>query len=209
VIYANLRKVIHFLFTCNLSEIATIFVAVLLGFPAPLLPLQILWVNLVTDILPAVALIRDPAEPDIMRRPPRDPRQALVTWSFGARILAEGALLAAGVLSAYMWAMLQDGVGARANTMAFVALVLVHPLQAAYCRSHRLGWWRLPPNRLIWVAALTLGLVQWGAITWAPLATILGAVPLSLIDWMVTVAAVTWPVALLEVLKARRGRMSR
>jgi Cation transporting ATPase, C-terminus len=89
--------------------------------------------------------------------------------------------------------------------MAFVALVLVHPLQAAYCRSHRLGWWRLPPNRLIWVAVLTLGLVQWGATTWAPLATILGAVPLSPIDWMVTVAAVTWPVALLEVLKARRG----
>jgi magnesium-transporting ATPase (P-type) len=76
VIYANLRKVIHFLFTANLSEIATIFVAVALGFPAPLLPLQILWVNLVTDILPALALIRDPAEADVMRRPPRDPRGA-------------------------------------------------------------------------------------------------------------------------------------
>ena len=73
VIYANLRKVIHFLFTCNLSEILAIFVAILLGFPAPLLPLQILWVNLVTDILPAMALIRDPAEPDVMRRPAAAP----------------------------------------------------------------------------------------------------------------------------------------
>ena len=73
MIYANLRKVIHFLFSCNLSEILTVFVAILLGFPAPLLPLQILWVNLVTDILPADGLIRDPAEPDVMRRPPRDP----------------------------------------------------------------------------------------------------------------------------------------
>jgi Ca2+-transporting ATPase len=206
VIYANLHKVIHFLFTCNLSEIAAIFVAVLLGFPAPLLPLQILWVNLVTDSFPAMALIRDPAEPGMMRRPPRDPRQALVTWRFGVRILAEGALLAAGVLSAYFWALAQDGAGLRANTMAFVALVLVHPLQAAYCRSADQGWWRLPRNALIWVSALTLAFIQWAAITWAPLATILGAEPLALGDWVVLLAAVTWPVALLEALKVGRRR---
>jgi Ca2+-transporting ATPase len=206
VIYANLQKVIHFLFTCNLSEIAAIFVAVLLGLPAPLLPLQILWVNLVTDILPALALIRDPAEPDVMRRPPRDPREPLITWRLAARFLAEGTLLSAGVLSAYTWAIVQDGVNVRANTMAFVALVLVHPLQAAYCRSDQRGWWRLPRNGLIWVAALALVLVQWGAISWAPLATILGAVPLSAVDWIVTVAAVTWPVVVLEALKAWRHR---
>ena len=90
VIYANLRKVIRFLFSCNLSEILTIFVAILLGYPTPLLPLQILWVNLVTDILPATALIRDPADDDVMGRPPRDPAEALVTWRSGARILGEG-----------------------------------------------------------------------------------------------------------------------
>jgi P-type Ca2+ transporter type 2C len=153
-----------------------------------------------------VALIRDPAEPDIMRRPPRDPRQPLITWRLGARILAEGTLLSAGVLSAYAWAILQEGVSPRANTMAFVALVLVHPLQAAYCRSDRRGWWHLPRNGLIWAAALTLGLAQWGAISWAPLATVLGAVPLSAADWIVTVAAVTWPVAVLEAVKAWRHR---
>jgi P-type Ca2+ transporter type 2C len=209
VIYANLSKVIHFLFTCNLTEIAAIFVAVLLGLPAPLLPLQILWVNLVTDILPAVALIRDPAEPDIMRRPPRNPRLPLITWRLGTRILAEGTLLSAGVLSAYTWALLQEGVTPRANTMAFVALVLMHPLQAAYCRSDLRGWWRLPRNSLMWVAALTLVLVQWGAISWAPLATVLSSVPLSAVDWIVTVAAVTWPVAVLEGLKAWRNRRRR
>ena len=115
VIYANLRKVIHFLFTCNLSEILAIFVAILLGFPAPLLPLQILWVNLVTDILPAMALIRDPAEPDVMRRAPRRRQDALVTWRFGRRMLAEGALLSAGVLGAYLWAVWHDGPGPRAT----------------------------------------------------------------------------------------------
>jgi Ca2+-transporting ATPase len=155
VIYANLRKAIHFLFTCNLSEILTIFVAILLGFPAPLRPLQILWVNLVTDILPAMALIRDPAEPDVTRRPPRDPRDALVTWRFGQRMLAEGALLSAGVLGAYCWAVWREGPGPRATTMAFVALVLLHPFQAINCRSDDVGWWRLPPNGLAWGALRT------------------------------------------------------
>ena len=100
-IYANLRKVIHFLFSCNLSEILTILIAIAAGFPSPLLPLQILWVNIVTDILPAVALIQDPAEPDVMRRPARDPGEAMITWHFGRRMLMEGLLLALGVLSAY------------------------------------------------------------------------------------------------------------
>ena len=114
MIYANLRKVIHFLFSCNLSEILTIFIAIVVGLPSPLLPLQILWVNLVTDILPAFALIRDPAEPNLMRRPPRDPSEALVTWRFGKRMLTEGAWLAAGVLSAYLWVIWQERSRRRA-----------------------------------------------------------------------------------------------
>ena len=208
-IYANLRKVIHFLFTANLSEIATIFVAVALGFPAPLLPLQILWVNLVTDIAPALALIRDPAEPDVMRRAPRDPREALVTWRSGRRMLAEGLVLAAGVLTAYFWIVWQEGAGARANTAALVALVLIHPLQAMYCRSDRLPWWQLPPNALTWAALVVLVGVQWLAVSWGPLGVLLRTQPLSLIDWATVVLAVTWPMIVLEgskMARARRGR---
>ncbi|HET8576836.1 MAG TPA: cation-translocating P-type ATPase, partial [Methylomirabilota bacterium] len=164
VIDANLRKVIHFLFSCNLSEILTIFIAILAGFPTPLLPLQILWVNLVTDILPAMALIRDPAEPNIMRRPPREPGEALVTWRFGGRMLAEGALLAAGVLSAYLWVVWQEGPGPRASTMAFMVVVLIHPFQAMNCRSEQLGWWRLPRNGWIWTALLALVGLQWASV---------------------------------------------
>jgi Ca2+-transporting ATPase len=206
VIYANLRKVIHFLFSCNLSEIVTVFVGILLGLPAPLLPLQILWINLVTDTLPAVALIRDPAEPDVMRRPPRDPREALLTWWFGGRILGEGALLAAGVLSLYLWAVWQEGPGPRAGTLAFVALVLIHPFQAMHCRSHRVGWWRLPPNRLLWASLAALVGLQVLATSWRPLARLLGTVPLAGSDWLVLSAAVLWPVLLMEVLKGRVSR---
>jgi Ca2+-transporting ATPase len=204
VIYANLKKVIHFLFSCNLSEILTVFFGILLGLPTPLLPLQILWINLVTDILPAMALIRDPAEPDVMRRPPRDPREALLTWRFGGTILMEGALLAAGVLGPYLWAVWQEGPGPRATTIAFVALVLIHPFQAMHCRSDRLGWWRLPPNRLLWGSLLVLVGLQWLATSWPPLVRLLGTVSLAASDWLTLTAAILWPVLLLELLKGRR-----
>jgi Ca2+-transporting ATPase len=202
VIYANLRKVIRFLFSCNLSEILTIFVAILLGLPAPLLPLQILWVNLVTDILPAMALIRDPAEPDVMRRPPRDPREALVTWRFGWRMLAEGLLLSAGVLSAYLWVVWREGTGSgAATTIAFMALVLIHPFQAINCRSEELGWWRLPSNVFTWVALLALVALQWLSIAFTPLAGLLGTVPLRGTDWVTLAVGVLWPVAAMETAK--------
>ena len=204
VIYGNLRKVIHFLFSCNLSEILTIFAAIVAGLPSPLAPLQILWVNLVTDILPAMALVRDPAEPDVMRRPPRAPSEALVTRAFGIRMLAEAACLAAGVLSAYLWVVLQEGVGPRAHTIAFVALVLVHPFQALHCRSEHRHSWRLPPNRLIWAALIVLVLVQWAAVAWPPLAGLLGTVPLGPGDWLLVAAAVLWPIGLLEATKRPR-----
>jgi Ca2+-transporting ATPase len=206
VIHANLRKVIHFLFSCNLSEILTIFVGILLGLPSPLLPLQILWVNLVTDILPALALVRDPAEPGVMRRPPREPGEALVTWRFGRRMLGEGALLAGGVLSAYLWVVWDEGPGARATTMAFMALVLIHPFQAMTCRSERLGWWRLPPNHFVWMSLLALMGIQWGSVAAAPLARLLGTVPLSGGDWLVLAAGILWPVLLMEGVKGWTAR---
>ena len=206
VIHANLRKVIRFLFSCNLSEILTIFVAVVAGLPSPLLPLQILWINLVTDILPAMALIRDPAEPDVMQRPPRDPREGLVPRPLGARMLVEGALLAAGVLSGYAWMVAREGAGPPASTVAFLAVVLIQPLQALHCRSEHAAWWRLPANPLVGISLAVLVAVQWGAITWPPLARLLGTVPLGLEGWLVAAVAVLWPVALLEGVKAWRGR---
>jgi Ca2+-transporting ATPase len=201
-IHANMRKVIHFLFSCNLSEILTIFVAILLGYPAPLLPLQILWVNLVTDILPAVALIRDPADHDVMQRPPRDPAEALITWRFVARVLGEGALLAAGVLSVYVWVVWNEGPDARASTMAFSALVLIHPFQALSCRSERLNWWQLQPNWWVPLSLLVLFGAQWLALEPSPLARLLGTVPLTRADWLALAFGVLWPVTVMEARKA-------
>jgi P-type Ca2+ transporter type 2C len=205
VIYANLQKVIRFLFSCNLSEIVLIFAAIAAGLPAPLLPLQILWINLVTDILPAVALIRDPAEPDIMRRPPRDPRAALVSRRAGVEMLVDGVLLSAGALTGYVWGIWQYGVGAHAGTLSFLTLVLLHPFQALNCRSQSAVWWRLPPNPLIWVSVVVLALVQWLAIAPTPLADVLQTVPLSAIDWLVATACAVWPVAAMQLAKLIRA----
>ncbi|HUM16375.1 MAG TPA: cation-translocating P-type ATPase [Candidatus Nitrosotalea sp.] len=208
IIYANLQKVIHFLFSCNLSEILTIFVAILVGYPTPLLPLQILWVNIVTDILPALALIRDPADDDVMLRPPRGPAEALITWRFGGRILGEGALLASGVLSAYLWTVGNQGPGAPASTMAFMAVVLIHPFQAMSCRSDRLSWWQLPPNPWVPLSLIALVVLQWLTIEYGPLARLLGTAPLTEADVIVLAIGVLWPVAVLEVLKAWGRRPS-
>ncbi len=138
VIHGNLRKVIHFLFTCNLSEILTIFAAIVAGLPSPLGPLQILWVNLVTDILPAMALVRDPAEPGVMRRPPRDPREPLVTWPRAVRMLGEAACLSAGMASAYLWAVLQDGAG-TAGAHAGLRRPRAHPSAPGAALPLRVG----------------------------------------------------------------------
>jgi Ca2+-transporting ATPase len=204
IIYANLRKVIHFLFSCNLMEIIVIFAAIVAGLPAPLLPLQILWVNLVTDILPALALIRDPAERDVMRRPPRERSEALVTWRFGGRVLGEAAVLAAGVLGAFLCTVAWHGGGPRANTVAFLAVVLVHPLHAMHCRSAHATVWRLPSNRLLAVSLVALTLAQGAAVSWRPLTALLGTAPLSGADWLVSAVGVLLPVLALEALKTRQ-----
>ncbi|HXU88244.1 MAG TPA: cation-transporting P-type ATPase [Methylomirabilota bacterium] len=205
VIYANLQKVIRFLFSCNLSEIVLILAAIAAGLPAPLLPLQILWINLVTDIVPAVALIRDPAEPGIMRRPPHARGTALVSWRAGGGMMLEGMLLSAGALSAYVWGIWHAGIGAEAGTLAFLTLVLLHPFQALNCRSQTAVWWQLPSNRLIWASAIILAAVQWLAIAPTPLAAILKTVPLSAADWLAATACAVWPVAGMQLVKWARA----
>jgi Ca2+-transporting ATPase len=149
-----------------------------------------------------VALIRDPADPDVMRRPPRDPAEALITGRFAARMLGEGALLAAGVLSVYLWVVWNEGPGPRASTMAFTTLVLIHPLQASSCRSDRWSWWQLRPNWWVPLSLLALLGAQWVAVEPGPLARLLGTVALTPGDWLMLAAGVLWPVAVVEARKA-------
>jgi Ca2+-transporting ATPase len=141
-IYDNIQKVLFFLLSCNVGEILLMLVASLLGWPAPLLPIQLLWINLVTDGLPALALSLEKPEPGIMQRKPRSPKESMLSMRSGLTILLQGALVGGVTLIAFGVVYLthpnsEEAVG-RARTMAFCVLVYAELLRALAARSQTL-----------------------------------------------------------------------
>ena len=121
-IYDNILKFVHYLLSCNTGEILVMFLASLAGFPTPLLPIQILWVNLVTDGLPALALGMDPVDPAIMKRPPRDPTEPVVTRMRGTLMILQGLFISVCTLAAYLLVLKVENEGIeRARTAAFMS----------------------------------------------------------------------------------------
>lgn len=143
-IYDNIRKVLVYLLSCNVGEILLILAAGLVGWPAPLLPIQLLWINLVTDGLPALALALEPPEPGVMRRKPRPPDESILSARLGLGILLQGALVGLAALAAFgtLYAIDPENVG-RARTMAFCVLVYGELLRALAARSETLTVARL------------------------------------------------------------------
>ncbi|MBC7122411.1 MAG: calcium-transporting P-type ATPase, PMR1-type, partial [Pseudothermotoga sp.] len=121
-IFDNIRKVVYYLLSCNISEVATIFVSILLRLPLPLIPVQILWMNLVTDGLPALALGVEPAEPDVMNRPPRDPKEGIMSKDVMKKIFIGGLLLSMLTLFVYGWALMEHDEIRLLRTMVFFTL---------------------------------------------------------------------------------------
>jgi Ca2+-transporting ATPase len=201
-IYANITKFVHMMFSHNLGEVMAIFVAIAVGWPLPLLPLQILWMNLVTDVFPALALAVEPAAPDVMQQPPRSPRAPLLSRSFLILIAWQGAMLAAITLLAYGWALRLYGAGAHARTIALFVLIGVQLGHMFNCRSRtRSAFDHLFDNPFIWVAsAIVIGL-QLLAIYLAPLARVLDTVRLTTTDWTVVTLSVFAPIAIVELTK--------
>jgi Ca2+-transporting ATPase len=122
VIFDNIEKFIYFLFSCNFIEIMVIFAAIVLRVPMPILALQILWLNLVVDVLPAMSLAWEPGEPGVMKRKPRDPQKAIVTRSFLIKVLGNGALIGLGTFAAFvisLWSGMDETI---ARTIAFSTL---------------------------------------------------------------------------------------
>jgi Ca2+-transporting ATPase len=137
-IYDNIQKFVVYLLACNAGEVLFMFCAALLGWPVPLTAIQLLWINLVTDGLPALALAMEPPEPDIMQRPPRPPRDRLITRSVGLRIVAQGVLIALTALIAF--ALVYHGDESQltdARTVAFTVMSLTQLSFAFACRSQR------------------------------------------------------------------------
>ena len=134
-IYDNIRKFIRFVVTCNSAEIWTIFLAPFLGLPVPLLPIQILWINLVTDGLPGLALAAEPAEREVMRRAPRPPREGLFAQGMLRHVLWVGLLMAALTLGTQAFAM-HTGLE-HWRSMVFTVLTFVQMWQVMAIRSDR------------------------------------------------------------------------
>jgi len=135
----NIRKSLHFLISSNMSEITTVLGAISAGAPSPLSPMQLLWVNLLGDVMPAIALAAEPAQDDVMQQPPRDASQPLIGGDELKRYARESVFLSGGALTAYFYGLARYGVGARAGTIAFNALTLGQLLHALSCRSDRPG----------------------------------------------------------------------
>lgn len=208
VIFDNIRKFVFYLFSCNLAEVLVLLAASVMGLPQPLLPLQILWLNMVTDTFPALALAVEPAEPDLMRRPPRDPQEAILSRPFLLRITLYAILIAAATLVAFAVA-LRAGDAARAGTVAFMTLALAQGLHLGNARStaavlhprHALSNpWALGSVALV-VALQLLAMYLPG------LARVLRVVPLSTGDWALVLAAAAVPAVIGQGIKlaARRS----
>jgi len=186
VIFDNIRNFVFYLFSCNLAEVLVLLIAGLAALPLPLLPLQILWLNLVTDTFPALALALEPAEPGVMDRPPRDPERAILSGPFLKAIAFYAALITSVTLLAYVWGLQSEDPG-RAMTIAFMTLALAQLFHLGNARSSGpvLAWKRATAN--YWaLGALPLVLtLQLLAVYWPPLASVLRTVPLGASDWLV------------------------
>jgi Ca2+-transporting ATPase len=208
VIFDNIRKVVFYLFSCNTAEVLVLLIAGIIGAPQPLAPLQILWMNLVTDTFPALALAVEPAEPDIMRRPPRDPQEAILSRQFLTRVIVYALLMTGATLVAFLgFADANDA--ARARTIAFMTLALTQGFHLGNERRRNavLNPRHATANR--WAVAALCAVIglQVLAVQVAPLARVLGTVPLTVREWVIVVGAAAVP-AVIGQLVMKRSRDS-
>jgi Ca2+-transporting ATPase len=208
-VFDNIRKTVHFLLSCNVSEVLVMFFAALLGLPLPLLPIQILWMNLVTDGIPALALAVDPKAPDLMKQPPRRPEAQLLDRGRLLAIGGEGLMLgviALGAFSYSLYGLHQELEQARA--VAFTVMVVAQLVHAFNCRDQRWSLFQLGvgTNRaLVWAVLLSLA-TQVAVLTIPPVASVFKVVPLPTEDWVLMGAVGALPLVIMEAIKGLRRR---
>jgi len=193
-IYDNIRKFIRYLMACNIGEVLTMFLAALLGLPLPLLPIQILWVNLVTDGLPAMALGVDPIDPDVMRRPPRPPGESVFSRGLSRKIISRGLQIGLSTLGVFCYGYLMLDDLPLARTMAFCTLVCCQLFHVYDCRSEILTIFEIGffSNKYL-VLATGCSLLMLLAVLYLPgLQSIFSTVPLTLADWVVIIVVAGW-----------------
>lgn len=204
-IYENIRKFIRYLLASNVGEIMTMFLAMMAGLPLPLVPIQILWVNLVTDGLPAMALGVDQAEKDLMQHKPRPAKENIFARRLGWKIISRGIVIGLCTLGAF-WITLKSGPDGdaaalmKAQTVAFATLVLAQLIHVFDCRSSRSIFHRNPlQNKYLVLAVLSSLALMLAVMYIEPLQPIFKTVDLGLQDWVLSLIAAGIPTFLFGI----------
>lgn len=201
-IYANIKKVVGFLLGTNIGEVIAVFVAMLLWHKSPLLSMQLLWINLVTDSLPAIALGMEAVEADVMDQKPRPKTESLFAHGFGVRIVFQGILFGALCLLAFRIGQTVTGELAGGQTLAFLVLSLSQVIQAFNMRSeHSLFRIGVFSNRRLNQAAL-VSIVLVALVLFTPLSIPFGLVHLPVSLYLIGLVLIFVPVAVMELSKA-------
>ncbi|MGD9723170.1 MAG: cation-translocating P-type ATPase [Pirellulales bacterium] len=208
-IFDNIQRVVLYLLSCNAGEVMLMFVAALAGWPTPLLPIQLLWINLITDGLPALTLGMERPDADIMSRPPRPPREPVITRARGGKILAYGALFAISMGLGFAYLRWDEGASLEtARTATFFIACFGQMFFALGCRNEGLTYPQLGffSNRAILGAILLSGLLQIGTVAIGGARSVFGTTPLAVEHWILVGFLALMPITVLEVVKlVRRG----
>jgi Ca2+-transporting ATPase len=218
-IYSNIRKSVHFLLATNISEVMVMFFAIAGGLGQPLSAMQLLWINLLSDIAPGLALALEQPEPDILSKPPRNPDEPIIKTSDFKRIAFESAALSAGAMGAYGYGIMRYGMGQKAGTMAFMSLSTGQILHAVSCRSERHTIFDkngLPQNKYLNIALSGSLILQMLTMVIPGLRNLLGIAPINILDGMVIGGSAIIPLMVNETTKTKNlntndtnGRMTR
>lgn len=202
-IYENIRKFIRYLLASNVGEILVMLFAVMLKMPLPLVPVQILWVNLVTDGLPAMALGMDTSEEDVMKRKPRNPREGVFARGLGYKIVSRGILIGLVSLIAFLFAYHNDPDNLTyARTMTFTTLVMAQLIHVFECRSEKSIFARNPfENKYLLFAVLSSVLLLLIVVYWPPLQPIFHTTALGVLDWLIVLILSLLPTILFAYTK--------
>lgn len=201
-IFANIRRALRYLVCTNIADLALAATTMVAGIPFPLTPLQILWLNLISDVFPALALILEPTDSEVMRRPPRRPGTPILACPDWKSLGWDAGAIFGASLSAYLWAALRYGFGPVASSVAFTALTLAEILYVFACSSAR-GQGR--GHSSVWMAAAASVGVQLAVNHWRPLQRILRTSPLGVTEYAVAAAAALAP-TLFSLARTRLAR---
>jgi Ca2+-transporting ATPase len=203
-IYDNIKKFIHYLLSCNAGEILVMFISILAGLPPPLIAVQILWVNLVTDGLPALALGVDPVSPGIMHQSPRPVNERVVTKQKAFLILTQGAFIAICSLFAFLFVLYAENASLlRARTAAFIVLSCSQLFHSFNCRSLTESIFKIGifSNKKLIAATLVSFLLQMAVVSIPFLQKVFKTEALGVFDWALVIIISSLPLWAMEIAK--------